>query len=108
MTNPGSKASGMKKILAAAFLVVLSIIAVLQASSQEAEKYSEMEKENISEGSNEALKEYYGSVLSTIGEESKFNTISTKELKEHIAKAKLFMQQVIGVVKENERRTGKR
>src|SRR3989338_2447858 len=79
MTNPGSRASVSKRFLAAFFLIVVSIIAVLQASSQEAEKYSEMEKENISEGSNEALKEYYGSVLSTIGEESKFNTISTKE-----------------------------
>src|SRR3989338_10443854 len=79
MTNPGSRASVSKRFLAAFFLIVVSIIAVLQASSQETEKYSELKKENISEESNEALKEYYGSVLSTIGEESKFNTISTKE-----------------------------
>src|SRR3989344_328816 len=79
MTDPGSKASGAKKFLATAFLIILAIIAVLQANSQETEKYAELEKQNISEGSNEALKEYYGSVLSTIGEDSKFNTISTKE-----------------------------
>lgn len=79
MTSPGNKSNSIRKFLTAVFLVVLSVIIVLQASSQETEKYSDLKKENISEESNEALKEYYGSVLSTIGEESKFNTISTKE-----------------------------
>ena len=36
------------------------------------------------------------------------STISTKEIKDYLAKAKLFMQEIMGVVKENERITGKR
>jgi hypothetical protein len=36
------------------------------------------------------------------------NTISVKELKDYISKAKLFMQELNRVVEENERRTGKR
>jgi hypothetical protein len=36
------------------------------------------------------------------------NAISVKEIKEYIAKAKLFMQEVMRVVEENERRDGKR
>jgi hypothetical protein len=35
------------------------------------------------------------------------NVITKKELKDYITKAKLFMHQSMGVIKENERRTGK-
>ena len=39
--------------------------------------------------------------------EYNLNAISVKEIKDYIAKAKLFMQEVMNVVKENERRDGK-
>lgn len=76
-----NRGKAAKKIVLLACVGLVAFMAVLMSASSdvEIERYTALDQQNLSEESNEALKEYYGSVLSAIGEESKFNTISTKE-----------------------------
>tara|TARA_Y100000310_G_scaffold296423_1_gene328670 strand:+ start:1458 stop:2798 length:1341 start_codon:yes stop_codon:yes gene_type:complete len=64
-------------------LIVVSLFfaALLQVSSEEKVKISDLEKEEINEddGSQELLKEYYGNLLGYVGTDTKFNTIATKD-----------------------------
>lgn len=66
---------GMVLILSAVFGILL-----LNAFAEEEKtKISDLEKEELSDEDDEALREYYGKVFGIIGENSSFNNIATKE-----------------------------
>ena len=69
------------KVLICVIFMLIAAAAILSLSvgAEEKTKYSDLEKENISDESGNILKEYYGSILGTIGSKSKFNTISAKD-----------------------------
>lgn len=62
-------------------MLILFIITLAQVSSEEKVRISELEKEEINkdDGSQELLREYYGSLLGYVGTNAKFNNIATKD-----------------------------
>ena len=62
-----------------AWIAILLLLVSLAYAETEKTRYSDLEKENISDESGNILKEYYGSILGTVGSKSKFNTISAKD-----------------------------
>lgn len=67
----------------ALFLAVIALVlffaALLQVSSEEETvKYADLEKEQISDESQEQLNEYFGAILGDAGNEARFNTIASK------------------------------
>jgi len=71
----------VKKVFFIFVVVSLFFAAIMQVSSQEKAKYSDMEKEEIGDDdeSQEALQEYSGEVLGIVKKKAKFNTIATTE-----------------------------
>jgi len=70
----------VKKMFFIFAVITLFFAAIMQVSSDiEQVKYSELEKEEISDDdeSQEALQEYYGEILGTVKKKAKFNTIAT-------------------------------
>lgn len=70
-----------KGIFFIAVIASLFIAALVQVSSQENVRYSDLEKQEIGSDaeSQDSLKEYYGEVLGSVKTEAKFNTIATKD-----------------------------
>jgi len=62
-----------------AVIAVFGILLLNAFAEEEMTRISELEKEELSDEDNEALREYYGQVFGIIGESSKFNNIATKE-----------------------------
>ena len=62
-----------------ALIVIFGILLFNAFAEEEKTRISELEKEDLSDEDNEALKEYYGQVFGIIGENSRFNDIATKE-----------------------------
>lgn len=58
---------------------VFGILLLNAFAEEEKTRISELEKEDLSDEDNEALREYYGQVFGIIGENSRFNNIATKE-----------------------------
>jgi len=61
--------------IAAIFVAMVSSAAIAQTSV----KYNDLEKEAISQDSGNILEDYFGSVIGRIGNNTKFNTIATKD-----------------------------
>jgi len=69
----------VKKLLILVVVLTLFASTLVQVSSVEQVKYSELEKEEIGDDdeSQDALREYYGEVLGKVKKKSKFNNIAT-------------------------------
>ena len=70
----------VKRALSMLLIVVFIFsIALAFVNSEETVKYSELEKEEIDDASNELLKESYADILGYVGNNSRFNTIASTE-----------------------------
>src|SRR3989338_2778443 len=78
--NQVKKIKIREMLLALASLALFfALIANTFAEETDLVKIGDLEKKNIGEDSNEALKEYYGDLLGIVGEDSKFNNLAVNE-----------------------------
>jgi len=62
-----------------ALIMIFGIFLFNVLAEEEKTRISDLERDDLSDEDNEALKEYYGQMFDTIGENSRFNNIATKE-----------------------------
>lgn len=79
MAGKSSKRAARAALLACIALVLFAFIVIKASSEVDIQKYTALEKENISEESDDALREYYGKILGAVGGKARFNTISAKD-----------------------------
>ena len=79
MTGRKGNKKILKKGIVLVLIAVFGILLLNVFAEEERTRISDLEKEELSDEDNEALKEYYGSVFGIIGENSRFNNIATKD-----------------------------
>jgi len=79
MTIRRANRKSWKKGIALMLILIFGIMVLNAFAEEERTRISDLEKEELSDEDNEALKEYYGKVFDIIGENSRFNNIATKE-----------------------------
>ena len=73
------KNNGIVKLIFLVVILTAFIYSITVNAETDKTRYSALEKLQISEDSQEQLKDYYGELLGTLKTDAKFNTISTKD-----------------------------
>src|SRR3989338_4947330 len=73
------KNNGIVKLIFLVVILTIFLYSITVNAETDKTKYSALEKLQISEDSQEQLKDYYGELLGTLKTDAKFNTISTKD-----------------------------